>query len=83
MQVRRLTAFLIRAAQQMKLTKVKGWRGGHLGLSSRVFSQGHRVHSCCPAASWGFWNFIERISSFFLAAPLRNVSPFLYLTVVL
>lgn len=42
----------------------------------------HRVYSWRPAASWGFWNFIERISSYFLAAPL-NVSPFLCLTVVL
>lgn len=43
----------------------------------------HRVYSWRPAASWEFWNFIERISSYFLAAPLMNVSPFLWLTVVL
>lgn len=59
-------------------------KGGGVTLGSvPVFSQGHRVYSCCPAASWGFWNFIERITSFFLAVPLRNVSPFRYLTVVL
>ncbi|XP_075877243.1 uncharacterized protein LOC142885037 isoform X2 [Nelusetta ayraudi] len=53
--------------------------------SPEAHSFSHQSSSADEAgqASWGFWNFIERITSFFLAAPLRNVSPFLSLTVVL